>query len=141
MINEKTEAGKDTLGPLVRPFVQCRVKWEMACRCDLPQGHRGFHECKLGHIKPYRRGYQHHAEVTEGRRDDSMQTIVRFLLLLLAVTILISGWVAQWRGFWHGFGGGMCLVLTIWSYIELRNYFCKSNASNEAERRSLANER
>jgi len=49
------------------------------------------------------------------RNEDTVEPLVRLGLLLVGITLTITGWALDWRGYVQGVGGGMCIVLTIWS--------------------------
>lgn len=51
----------------------------------------------------------------EQRNADTVELLVRLGLLLVGMTLIITGWVLDWRGYVQGVGGGMCIILTVWS--------------------------
>ena len=49
------------------------------------------------------------------RNEDTFEPLVRLVLLLVGLTLSVTGWLLDWRGYIQGVGGGMCVVLTFWS--------------------------
>ena len=49
------------------------------------------------------------------RNEDTVEPLVRLGLLLIGVTLSVTGWLLDWRGYLQGVGGGMCVVITFWS--------------------------
>ena len=49
------------------------------------------------------------------RNKDTVEPLVRLVLLLIGLTLTLTGWCLDWRRYLQGVGGGMCVVLTFWS--------------------------
>ena len=49
------------------------------------------------------------------RNKDTIEPLVRLALLLVGLVMTMTGWALDWRGYVQGVGGGMCIVLTVWS--------------------------
>ena len=49
------------------------------------------------------------------RNEDTVEPLVRLVLLLIGLTLAFAGWWLDWRGYIQGVGGGMCVVLTFWN--------------------------
>jgi hypothetical protein len=62
--------------------------------------------------------------------EDTVEPLVRLALLLVGITLAITGWAIDWRGYVQGVGGGMCVVLTAWSGFALAKLL-KPNAQDQ----------
>jgi hypothetical protein len=64
------------------------------------------------------------------RNEDAVEPLVRLGLLLVGMTLTITGWALDWRGYVQGVGCGMCVVLTVWGGFALAKLW-KPNAKGE----------